>query len=49
MNRRELLIGTAACVGAATLSAVPAIADPLVHGIRWQTWPFDTPKPLGRK
>lgn len=35
MNRRELLISTAACAGMAAMPAIPVAADPLVHGIRW--------------
>jgi hypothetical protein len=42
MNRRELLIGTVACVGAAAMPAIPIAADPLVRGITWQSWPFGT-------
>lgn len=42
LNRREFFIG----VGATAVAvAVPVVYDPLVTGIRYQSWAFNTVRP----
>lgn len=47
MLSRRLLLLAPAVVGAASLMPVKSILriDPLVYGIAWQSWPFNTPRP----
>lgn len=45
IDRRSFLIGSSAVVVAAALPAA-ATSDPLVIGIRYQTWPWGEPRPF---
>ena len=44
MDRRSFLIGGSALVASAVLPST-AFAVPLVLGIRYQSWPWDAPRP----
>lgn len=44
-TRRNFIIGAVAAGATINLPNWAALADPLVKGVRWQTWPFDAPHP----
>ncbi len=44
ISRRNFIAGTAAVLAASSVS-VPTLAEPLVRGIRYQSWPFGAERP----